>query len=94
MACYRALVSEQRGAPLPEIHGDLLVQNALREIEEEEALSYAIGVDLTPAAPDPAHAPLIYAPLDVWLRRSEEIHRFREGSLASRSRGASTDSGL
>ena len=70
--------STLRGRPLPEIHGDELVKQLLSEIEEEEALSRALGIDLTPPAPDAAHAPRVYGPLHVWLERSEEIHTFRE----------------
>jgi hypothetical protein len=68
----------ERAHPLPELHGNALVRALLAEIQEEEALGRSIGVDLTPPGPAPAHAPLVYGPLDVWLRRSEEIHRFRE----------------
>lgn len=68
----------ERGRPLPDIHGEELVRLLLAEIEEEEALSRVLGIDLTPPSPDPANAPPVYGPLDVWLERSEEIHRFRE----------------
>ena len=73
-----SLISEKRGAPLAEIEGDELIQELLQDVEDEERLSAALGVDLCPAAPDPRHAPVVYAPLVVWLRRSEEIHGFRE----------------
>jgi len=67
-----------RGRPLPDLHGEELLRELLAQIEEEERLGAALGVDLTPPAPDPSHAPPVYGPLDEWLRRSEEIHRFRE----------------
>lgn len=67
-----------RGSPFPDVHGDELVRLLLAEIEEEERLAAEVGVDLAPGAPDPSHAPLVYAPLDEWLRRSEEIHQFLE----------------
>jgi hypothetical protein len=66
-----------RREPLQEIQGDELIAALLFEIEEEERLSQALGVDLTPPAPDARHAPLVYGPLDAWLKRSEEIHEFR-----------------
>ena len=70
--------SVDRGRPFRDLYGAELVRDLLREIEEEEKLAQALGVDLTPAGPSRGHAPRIYAPLDVWLRRSEEIHRFLE----------------
>jgi hypothetical protein len=70
--------SEDRGQPFRDLQGAELVRDLLREIEEEEQLAHALGVDLTPAGPSREHAPRVYAPLDIWLRRSEEIHRFRE----------------
>jgi hypothetical protein len=68
----------ERAQPLPELHGDALIRALLAEIEEDDVLGRSIGVDLTPAGPAPGHAPLVYGPLDVWLQRSEEIHRFLE----------------
>jgi hypothetical protein len=70
--------SVDRGRPFRDLHGMELVRDLIREIEEEEMLAQALGVDLKPAGPSREHAPRVYAPLDVWLRRSEEIHRFRE----------------
>jgi hypothetical protein len=67
-----------RGRPFPEIHGEELVRWFLAQIDEEERLGAALGVDLTPPGPDPSHAPLVYGPLEEWLRRSEEVHAFLE----------------
>jgi len=69
---------EMRARPLPEVEGDELIRLLLAEIDEEERLSAALGVDLSPVGPDPSHAPMSYLPLPLWLRRSEEIHAFRE----------------
>ena len=66
-----------RREPPQELEGDELIAVLLREIEEEEQLSQALGVDLTTPSPDPRQAPLVYGPLEAWLRRSEEIHEFR-----------------
>lgn len=68
----------QRGQPLLELHGEELVRWLLSQIDEEEQLGAALGVDLTPPAPDPSHAPAVYGPLDEWLRRSEDVHAFLE----------------
>jgi hypothetical protein len=67
-----------RSHPLPDVHGDELIRELLALVDEEEQLGAALGVDLTPPGPDPSHAPLVYGPLDAWLRRSEEVHRFLE----------------
>jgi hypothetical protein len=76
-----------RGQPFPELEGDALIELLLRDIEDEEHLSLLLGVDLTPPAPDSSHAPPVYGPLVEWLRRSEEIHRFREQAFrAERAR--------
>ena len=69
---------DEPGRPFPEIHGEELLRLLLTEIEEEEELSQALGVDLTPPAPSVNQAPLVRGPLRVWLERSEEIHRYRE----------------
>ncbi len=62
--------------------GEDLVRALLEEIDDDERLSALLGVDLSPPAPSPAHAPVGLPPLAEWLRRSEEVHAF----LASRSR--------
>ena len=62
----------------------------LAQIDEEERLGAALGVDLTPPAPDPSHAPPVYAPLDEWLRRSEEIHRFLQEAYRAEHRQRAT----
>jgi hypothetical protein len=73
------VISErERGRPLPEIHGDHLISALLREIEEEEQLSRELGVDLTPAGPDPRHAPRTYLSLPEWIRRADEVRELRE----------------
>ncbi len=77
-ATLRFVSADDRGLPLPETEGEELLRQLLDEISEEEALSRAVGVDLTPAPPDPSHAPLVFGPLQQWLERSEEVHRFRE----------------
>ena len=69
-----------RGVPFPELEGDELLNYLLSDIEDEERLAFVLGVDLTPACPRPEHAPRVYAPLEIWLRRSEEIHAFRESA--------------
>ncbi len=63
---------------MPDATGDDLVSTLLAEVEEEQRLSIVLGVDLTAPAPKAEHAPSVYAPLEVWLRRSEEVHLFRE----------------
>jgi hypothetical protein len=72
------MLASPRANPLPELEGPELVRAMLAEIEEEEALSRALGIDLTPPAPSAEHAPHAYPPLAVWLSRSEEIHAHRE----------------
>src|SRR5262245_61423948 len=47
----------RRARPLPELEGEPLLRLLLAEIEEEERLGAALGVDLTPPAPSRAHAP-------------------------------------
>jgi hypothetical protein len=69
---------DERGTPFPEVHGEELLRQLLAEIEEEERLGAALGVDLTPPGPDPSSPPLAYGPLDAWLRRAEEVHAFLE----------------
>jgi hypothetical protein len=64
---------DERGAPFPEVHGEALLRELLAEIEEEEQLGAALGVDLTPPGPDPSSPPLACGPLDAWLRRAEEV---------------------
>jgi hypothetical protein len=83
---YRREIPRERAHPLPELRGEALVRALLAEIDEEEALGRSIGVDLTPPGPDPAHAPPVYGPLEVWLQRSEEIHRFCEDVWRSERR--------
>ena len=70
----------QRGQPLPETPGDVLVRELLDEIELDERLGRCIGVDLTPAGPDPSHAPAVYPPLSVWLERADEVRSLREAA--------------
>jgi len=70
----------QRGQPLPETPGDLLVRELLDEIELDERLGRSIGVDLTPPGPDPAHAPAVYPPLSVWLERADEVQALLEAA--------------
>lgn len=77
-----------RSHPLPEIHGEELVRWLLAQIDEEEQLGAALGVDLTPPGPDPSHAPPVYAPLDEWLRRSDEVHAFVEARHRAERREA------
>jgi hypothetical protein len=72
-----------RGAPLPDLQGAALLASLLAEIEEEEELSHSLGVDLTPPAPRAEHAPSVYAPLEVWFKRSEEVHELREQAWRS-----------
>jgi hypothetical protein len=67
-----------RGQPFPDLAGEALVRALLAEIEEEERISRALGVDLTPAGPDPSHAPVIYPPLPVWLERADEVRALEE----------------
>src|SRR5262245_51012763 len=67
-----------RGEPLPDVHGDALVEELFQQINEEEAISEAIGVDLAPPAPLPEHAPSARLSLEAWWLRSEEVHRFLE----------------
>jgi hypothetical protein len=75
--------SEPRGRPLPDTAGAELLAELLADIEEEEELSRALGVDLTPPGPRPEHFPRVYAPLDVWLARSEEVHALREAAWSA-----------
>jgi hypothetical protein len=70
----------QRGRPLPERPGDVLVRELLDEIELDERLGRSIGVDLTPPGPDASHAPVVYPPLSVWLERADEVSALREGA--------------
>jgi hypothetical protein len=51
------------------------------EILEDDALSLASGIDFGPPSPVTSAPPLL--PLEAWLRRSEEVHRF----LRSRGSG-------
>jgi hypothetical protein len=67
----------ERGNPLPEAGADF-VAALIAEIEEDERLSAALGVDLTPAAPDPSHAPRSYLRPEKWIERSEEVHSMLE----------------
>lgn len=85
---HRREIRLERARALPEVHGNALIRALLAEIEEDDALGRSIGVDLTPAAPDPAHAPVVYGPLDIWLRRSEEIHRFCEEAWRAERRAS------
>lgn len=79
----------ERGDPLPEVPGDLIVLRLLEEIEEEEALGRLLGVDLAPPDPLPSHAPASYGPLESWLERALEVHAFLERRrLAERPEGA------
>ena len=55
---------------------DPVVRQLLAEAAEDEVLSAAVGVDLSPLAPDMARPPGANMPLDEWLRRSEEVHQF------------------
>lgn len=55
---------------------DPTILSLLAEIDEETELSSLVGVDLSPPGPSASHAPPVYLPLDEWLRRSEEVHRF------------------
>jgi hypothetical protein len=64
----------QRGEPLSDV-GAEVVAELLAEIDDDEQLSAALGVDLTPPGPDPSHAPAVYLSLEAWFERSEEIHR-------------------
>ena len=88
--CYapRVRAHTPRGQAFPEIHGEELVQWFLAQIDEER-LGVALGVDLTPPASDPSHAPAVYGPLDAWLRRAEEVHAF----LAARYRDEHREGG-
>ena len=63
---------------------DPILGPILRDIERDDELSRALGVDLTPPGPLPEHAPPAYLPLDEWLRRSEEVHRFLETERLNR----------
>jgi hypothetical protein len=67
-----------RGNPLPDLQGSDLIQLLLAEIDEEEELSRAVGMDLTPPSPSADHAPREYGPLSSWLARSEEVHELRQ----------------
>ena len=67
-----------RGRPLPDLSGEVLVRELLEEIELDELLGRSIGVDLTPAGPDPSHAPAVYPPLSVWLERADEVRALQE----------------
>jgi hypothetical protein len=74
------MTRENRARPIPDAPGEQIMRELLEEIAEDERLSAALGVDLTPPAPVPMHAPRVYGPLDAWLRRSLEVHRFLEES--------------
>lgn len=63
--------------------GDDLVFSILADLEEDERLSALLGVDLGPAAPDPAHAPQVLPDLASWLRRAEEVYAFLQAASAS-----------
>jgi hypothetical protein len=69
------MTGRERGRRFPELHGAPLLESLLREIEEEEHLSLALGVDLTPPRPQTLDAARD-CPLDRWLERSLEVHRF------------------
>jgi hypothetical protein len=86
--------SVDRGRPLRDLHGQELVRQFLQEIEEEEALGRALGMDLTPPGPINEHAPRVYAHLNTWLRRSEEIHRYREERWRAERSQATCEAGL
>jgi hypothetical protein len=78
-----------RARALPDLSGDDVVRELLQQIADEEELSSQLGLDLATPDPRPEHGPTVYPPLDVWLRRSEEVHRFlqaqrRTGSLVPR----------
>src|SRR2546428_459526 len=49
----RPIAPDRRGRPLPDVQGEPLVRERLAEIDEEERLSAAIGIDLAPPAPSP-----------------------------------------
>ena len=76
---------EPRARPLPDLSGDAVVRELLEQIAEEEELSERLSLDLSPPDPRTEYGPAVYPPLDVWLRRSEEIHRFLESLHAKRS---------
>jgi hypothetical protein len=64
--------------------GEPIVDEILRTIEDDEALSAALGVDLTPPGPEPEHAPSVYVSRDAGLSRSEEVHEFVAARFRSR----------
>jgi hypothetical protein len=88
--CYLSSMrlATPRANALPEIHGEALVRLLLDEIDEEERLGTALGIDLTPPGPAPSHAPPVYPALDEWLRRSEEVHAFLEARYREERRAA------
>ncbi|MBI4701229.1 MAG: hypothetical protein HY744_08740 [Deltaproteobacteria bacterium] len=70
---------DERGRPLPELHGEPLVRALLDEIGEDERLGAALGIDLSGPVPEPRVTPGPVS-LEVWLLRSEEIHRFLQAA--------------
>jgi hypothetical protein len=58
---------------------DPILQQLLRDAEEEQRLSELLGVELS--APYSRFEPPVYLPLESWLRRSEEVHRFQRSSI-------------
>jgi len=76
---------EPRARALPDLSGEAVVRELLEQIAEEEELSARLNLDLSPPDPRMEYGPAFYPPLDVWLRRSEEIHRFLELQHAKRS---------
>lgn len=70
--------SSSRANPIPETQAEALIRELLTDREDEAALSAALGVDLTPPGLGPGLAAARYGPLDVWLLRSEEVHRWLE----------------
>jgi hypothetical protein len=81
------MTDSNRGRPFPELHGAPLLTSLLREIEEEERLSRELGVDLTPPRPQTFDSARD-CPLDRWLERSLEVHRFLLERRAAERRGA------
>jgi hypothetical protein len=76
---------EPRARALPDASGDVVVRELLGQIAEEEELSARLNLDLSPPDPRAEYGPAVYPPLDVWLRRSEEIHRFLQSRRAEHS---------
>ncbi|AUX37696.1 MULTISPECIES: hypothetical protein [Sorangium] len=66
---------------------DPTILSLLAEIDDEAELSSLLGVDLSPAGPSASHAPSTYPPLDEWLRRSEEVHRFLRAAKRAEREG-------